>query len=211
MRFIENEIYHVYNRGNNHQPIFFNDDNYLHFINKIRKEWKPLCEILAWCLMPNHFHFMISATESSCKEIPAYGSKLIQSLARKIGLTLSSYSHYINHQNSTSGSLFQQKTKAKCISLQEQKSGGFLNHSLLNTTAYITTCMHYIHQNPMKAGLVKKMEDWNYSSFRDYTGLRNGTLCNKKLMLQLTGYDDTTFYNDSYNILDDDMINGILE
>lgn len=211
MRFIENETYHVYNRGNNHQPVFFNDDNYLHFINKIRKEWKPLCEILAWCLMPNHFHFMICATEASCKEIPAYGGKPMQILTRKIGLSLSNYSQYINRQNGTSGSLFQQKTKAKCISLKEQSGKNFLTSSLINTSSYLTACMHYIHQNPIKAGLVKKMEDWKYSSFADYAGFRKGTLCNKELMLQLSGYDDKTFYRDSYNILDDNIINDILE
>ena len=50
---------------------------------------------------------------------------------------------------------------------------------------YDKICFHYIHQNPMKANLVKKMEDWDYSSFKDYCGLRNGTLSNKELAIQL--------------------------
>ncbi|NCU06126.1 MAG: hypothetical protein GXC73_19385 [Chitinophagaceae bacterium] len=115
MRFIEHEVYHLYNRGNNKQPIFFNQANYNYFLSRIRSDWKPHCEILAWCLMPNHFHFMLQATANSCVEIPSYGGKPMQVLARKIGLMLSSYAQYINRQNKTSGSLFQQKTKAKCI------------------------------------------------------------------------------------------------
>ena len=63
--------------------------------------------------------------------------------------------------------------------------------------------MHYIHQNAWRAGLVKRIEDWKYSSFLDYSGLRNGTLCNKKILLELTGYDLTTFYKDSYETIQD--------
>lgn len=108
----------IYNRGNNNQYIFFSDANYLHFLKKVRIAWHPVCEILAWCLMPNHFHFMLMATTASCVEIPSYGGKPMQVLARKIGLTLSSYAQYVNNQNNSSGSLFQQKTKAKCLSDQ---------------------------------------------------------------------------------------------
>ena len=69
--------------------------------------------------------------------------------------------------------------------------------------------MHYFHQNPWKAGLVSRIEDWPYSSFLDYSGLRSGTLCNKKLLMELTGYELANFYADSYNVLDDDIENKI--
>jgi len=49
----------------------------------------------------------------------------------------------------------------------------------------LLTCFHYIHQNPWKAGLVSKMENWKYSSFSDFAGFRDGTLCNKQLALEL--------------------------
>lgn len=159
--------------------------------------------------MPNHFHFMIQATEASCKEISSYGDKSMQILARKIGLLLSSYSQYVNHQNKTSGSLFQQKTKAKCISLLDTSIVMSTNQSPLNTSSCIFNCMHYIHQNPMKAGIVNKMEDWPYSSFMDYAGIRNGSLCNKDLFWKITGYDDKRFYKDSYEIIDDSLLEDI--
>lgn len=205
MRFLENEIYHVYNRGNNKQQIFFTDSDYGYFLNKLRTEWKPHCEILAWCLMPNHFHIMLLATKESCIEIPSYGGKPMQLLARKIGLSLSSYTQHINRLNKTSGSLFQQKTKAKCISIPEQQS----SNNLLDIQSYISVCMHYIHQNPVKAGIVKRMEDWPFSSFADYAGLRKGTLCNKDFLCRLTGYDPATFYQDNYNALDDKSITDL--
>lgn len=49
---------------------------------------------------------------------------------------------------------------------------------------YAVTAFHYIHQNPMQAKLVKKMETWEFSSFRDYTGFRNGDLCKKKWLIR---------------------------
>lgn len=146
MRFAENEIYHIYNRGNNYQTIFFSEEDYLNFLSRVKSDWVPVCDILAWCLMPNHFHFIIHANGSSIFEIPSYGGKPMQILARKIGLTLSSYSQHINRQNKTSGSLFQQKTKAKCISAPD-RSGQSVKGSLVSASPYIINCMHYIHQN----------------------------------------------------------------
>jgi putative transposase len=49
------QLYHVYNRGNNKQKIFFEKENALDFLRRIRKYLSPNCEILAYCLMPNHF------------------------------------------------------------------------------------------------------------------------------------------------------------
>ena len=58
-------IYHIYNQGNNSQKIFFNRENYLFFIKKIRKYLLPYCDILSWCLMPNHFYIMVFVKEES--------------------------------------------------------------------------------------------------------------------------------------------------
>ena len=207
MRFVENEIYHVYNRGNNSQPIFFIAANYNHFLNKIRNELNPICETLAYCLMPNHFHLLILATEDSCREIPAYGGKPMQLLARKIGLLLSSYSQQINKQRGTTGSLFQQKTKARCVSTPVTDQTTLRRGPTVSTPSYIINCMHYIHQNPLKAKLVTKMEEWEHSSFAAYAGLRTNDLCNKERIIEFTGYDLNSFYKDSYNIIEDSDYN----
>jgi putative transposase len=168
MHFEEGNIYHVYNMGNNSAKIFFSNDNYLFFLQKIRKEIKPICEILAYCLMPNHFHLMIMATSKSCEK----NKQGFQFLSRKLRTILSSYSQAINKQNNTSGSLFRQKTKAK--NLYE-----FFTYPTIKED-YTRTCFFYIQNNPVKANLVKSATEWEYSSFLDFCDLRNGTLCNKK-------------------------------
>ena len=55
---------------------------------------------------------------------------------------------------------------------------------------------YYIHQNPWKAGLVKRIEDWEYSSFKDYTGFREGNLCNKEVAITLLDIDETMIYDE---------------
>lgn len=210
MRFIENEVFHLYNRGNNKQTIFFNPSNYNYFLSRLKNEWEPYCKILAYCLMPNHFHLMLQATENSCKEIPSYGGKPMQILARKIGLTLSTYAQYINRQNKTTGSLFQQKTKAKCISAAENGQPTLGRGPTASTTSYIINCMHYIHQNPWKAKLVNKMEDWPYSSFNSYASNTDNQLCNRELLVKLTDYDLSTFKTDSYKSIDEELLFDLL-
>lgn len=187
MRFAPDTVYHIYNRGNNKQRIFFSEENYTFFLEKIRKNILPQCEILSWCLMPNHFHLMIYATDKSCIENYGSESLKIQALAYWIGIVQSSYAQAINKQNGTSGSLFQSKTKAKP----------------LTDSSDIIRCFYYVHQNPFKAHMVKKLEDWGFSSFSDYVGLRSGSFCNQKLLFDLTGYEKDDFLKDCYRDIGD--------
>ena len=119
MQFEASNLYHIYNRGNNKQPIFFNRDNYLYFLIKVKKYLAPNCDILAWCLMPNHFHFLIHAnteTEKIIKETPLK----INALTEGIRLLLSSYTQGINKQNNRSGNLFQQKQNSNVSQMEIQ-------------------------------------------------------------------------------------------
>lgn len=192
MEFHSNHLYHIYNRGNNKQPIFFTDANYLFFLQKIRTFILPHCEILSFCLMPNHFHLLVY-TDERAGETKRIGATERNLLSEGIRNMLQTYTKAINIQNQTTGSLFQQNTKAKCL------DEGSANYGL--------TCFHYIHQNPMSAKLALKMEDWNYSSFKDYAGLRNGTLCNRDLAFSLLGLERDSIYTDSYKIINEDAIN----
>jgi putative transposase len=185
MHFNEAEFYHLYNRGNNKQPIFFTPENYLFFIKKIRVHLQPVCSIISYCLMPNHFHLIIQINERSVATRNSFGGKPIQELSFRIGILLSSYSQAINKQQKTSGSLFQQKTKAKLLSEQVMAS----------RENYIEGCFFYVHNNPLEAGLVTDLKDWPYSSFLDYTGARKGTLCNKEVLFSLTGLSESDIRN----------------
>lgn len=144
------EYLHIYNQGNNRQRIFFDDGNYEFFLKKVKKFIVPTVDILAYCLMPNHFHFLVHTTKLSGQLIRV-GPINIPTVANGFRCLQSSYAQAINKRYNRSGSLFRQKTKFK----------------LLGEEAYIVNCFHYIHQNPVKAGLVVDMNDWPYSSCND--------------------------------------------
>ena len=59
-----NAYYHIYNRGINSGQIFNTEENYLFFLSKFDKYLSSVCDVLAYCLMPNHFHFLIKVKSS---------------------------------------------------------------------------------------------------------------------------------------------------
>jgi putative transposase len=89
MHLVEGEIYHVYNRGNNKQTIFFRPQNYPYFLKGMERYVSPYCDLLAWCLMPNHFHLLIHANEKSIMMIKD-GSFQRQQFSQAIKQLLSS-------------------------------------------------------------------------------------------------------------------------
>ncbi len=178
MIFEPGHIYHIYNRGNNRQQIFFRPDNYLTFLNKIKKELLPYCEILTYCLMPNHFHIMVLVKEASVtNENPTN-----QNLNNGIGILLRSYTRLMQQQEHFTGSLFQQKTKAKDL---EDVKGTTIN--------YIEQCAHYIHRNPLQSNLVRNLKEWRFSSYPDYLGIRNDKLCSKEILYNAANLDKENF------------------
>jgi putative transposase len=169
MKFEQAGIYHIYNRGNFRQRIFYNQGNYNYFLNKCQHFLKPVCQVFAWCLMPNHFHFLIAVDEKSLTPIKS-GGITMPAITNAFRLLQSSYAKGVNIQQKRTGNLFQQKTKSKLVSGKDD---------------YTRTAFLYIHQNPVKAQLAKSMGEWEYSSWQEYFGKNNSGLCNTNQFLQL--------------------------
>ena len=162
--FESGQYYHIYNRGNKKESIFLGRDNYLFFLRRLQQGiQKRDITVLAYCLMPNHFHLILK--ESSGHSI----SELMLSLQ-------TSYSKAINKRTHRVGHLFQGTFKDKCI----------------GKTEYLVHLSRYIHLNPTLAGLVDLPEDWEFSSYRDYIRLRQGTLVEKETIL--SEFDDAESY-----------------
>ncbi|MFN8276227.1 MAG: hypothetical protein U0T84_01980 [Chitinophagales bacterium] len=137
MRFLENEIYHVFNRSVNREVIFNNDENYQFFLGRLDKYVSGHADLLAYCLMPTHFHLVIKV-KGDTKE-----------LSRGFTNFFISYAKAFNHINNRHGSLFQNRFKGKIID-----SGN-----------YLTNLICYIHQNPVAGELVENCSEWKYSSY----------------------------------------------
>ena len=202
MQFEKGYLYHIYNQGNNQRRIFFSKPNYHYFIKKLKLYVKPYGDILAWCLMPNHFHLMVYVKTLSLniddtrviknhKTVTEVKGQKTRSFNDSIGILLRSYTRAINKQENTSGSLFRQETKAICINCHKGQTSNSYEVSYgrsMNVnyppTNYPQLCFNYIHENPVKANLVVHSTQWDYSSAQDYYGDRNGSLINKELALE---------------------------
>ena len=186
-------IYHLYNQGNNHGKIFFRKENYNYFLKKIEQHIWPFADLLAWCLMPNHFHLIIAVPAENNERVTQ--SHLLANpitTNSSIAIMLRSYTRAINIQEHRSGSLFRERTKAIWLGSIESEMLKYQNRiKQIPVTMtdleeeYLHTCFRYIHNNPVKAGLVQKITDWEFSSARDFAFFRNGTLINRKLCDQL--------------------------
>jgi len=173
---VTDQIYHIFNRGVNKGNIFLSDVDYerflsaaLHYKSKTTKfsyekilssndpvslavslaaEDKPRIQVIAYCLMPNHFHFLIKQLEEAG----------ITSFIRKLS---NSYAHFINVKYKRVGPLFQGRFKNVLIESDDQ---------LIHTS-------RYIHLNPLVSDLVTQLKDYKWSSYLDYISRNKTKLC----------------------------------
>ncbi len=138
-------IYHVILRGTDRQQIFADDEDYVNML-EIIKEYKDLTgvEVYAYCLMGNHIHLMI-------KEKTTEISQFIKRIGTK-------FVYWYNVKYQRTGHLFQDRFRSEAIESNEQ----------------FISVIRYIHQNPKKAGIVRKMSDYPYSSYREYLAAIKG-------------------------------------
>jgi REP element-mobilizing transposase RayT len=156
MEIYPNTYYHIYNSSNNTEAVFRSRDNYGFFLTKYRHHCAPYLNTLAYCLMPTHFHLLV------------YVHSTDTDAARKqFGIVLSSYTQAFNKRYKRHGSLFQAGTKAKVV----------------RDSTYLATLAAYIHNNPVRSRLVARPEEWEFSSYQEYCGLRKGTLPDTALIL----------------------------
>jgi len=193
-------LYHIFNQGNNQRQIFFKRDNYLFLLKKIETYILPYADILAWCLMPNHFHLMVLVREEEISisegftqsEVLTNKSIKTRTFNDSIGIMLRSYTRAINKQEGLSGSLFRKEIKAECIDYPNGVIPSFIK-SKINIQnpekQYPQVCFNYIHQNPVKAKLVTNEVDYEFSSAKDYANIRNGKLIDKEVAFEYINYD----------------------
>lgn len=191
---VNEEIYHIFNRSITNLITFPSDREYRRFINTFKyyllMDKKPrfsyflrlpesrknkitslqssqsFVEILAYCLMPNHFHFLLK-------------QNIDLGISTYLSLISNSYTRYFNTKNRRVGPVFQGRFKAVRIESEEQ---------LIHVS-------RYIHLNPYSAGIIKKpqeLENYPYSSFSEY--LNPGGSYKNNLIVKL--FDSTDKYRE---------------
>lgn len=171
----KNEIYHIYTRSISGFKVFADHTDYNRFVGAIKYyslktppcrlstfhgllqvgkapdmcNLKQLVKIIAYCVMPTHIHLVIQETWDG-------------GISSFMNLILKSYGKYFNNKYKRKGPLWE---------------GPFKN-VLVNTPEQLTHLTRYVHLNPVTAFIVNKPEEWPYSSYREYIGIKTGnTIC----------------------------------
>ncbi|MCB8976102.1 MAG: transposase [Ardenticatenaceae bacterium] len=143
--------YHIYNRGAHRLSIFREPDNYLFVLGKMKHFAQKLAiTIIAYCLLPNHYHFLLRQD----------GDHPASLLPQRV---FNSYVKAYNKRYQHSGTLFEGNFKPKPV----------------HNDNYLLHLCRYIHANPVKHGLVQRLEDWPYSNYQEWIGVRPGTLVDR--------------------------------
>ena len=179
--FLRNNYYHVYNRRPDGELLFFNPGNYIHCLRLVKRYYKKCnVSIIAYCLMPNHYHFLLRQETD-------------QSLSKFINTAFNAYVQAVNRQQQRKGTLFEGRFKSVHV----------------DRDAYLMHVCRYIHLNPVEAKLVDHPSKWAYSNYLEWINQRKGTLIDEQFIrdyfLTPDAYkqfvDDYRGYNHSQKLL----------
>ena len=163
--FYPGHLYHIFNRGNYSQKIFFTIENYRYFIRQFYKYLEYFIDTYTFCLLFNHFHFLVRVKDlSEMFEMPSFRKMASQTLIKSTDINrivtnqfrklFISYSMAVNRQEKRTGSLFQKNYKRKHIDDED----------------HFKTIVYYIHQNPVHHGVCDRLENYHWSSYRELIG-----------------------------------------
>ncbi len=193
---VTDQYYHVFNRGINRQPIFLGFKEYrrafdlldfysfatvklrfskfllltkgerIAIFDKLRKENNKLVDIIAFCLMPNHFHFLLQQKQDN-------------GISKYMAIFQNSYTRYFNTKYNKIGPILQGQCKAVRVEDDEQ-------------FVHLT---RYVHLNPYTSYVVKDkgdLETYPWSSFPEYIGKVSTDVCKKDIIVER--FKDTVSY-----------------
>ena len=161
-------IYHVMLRGVNRQNIFYDVGDYESFLlslhrlahpeDELHRPLPPHCIVYAYCLMPNHVHLLLQEKEEA-----------LASVMKSLGVA---YAWHYNKKYQHLGPVFQDRFRSEPI----------------NDNAYFFTLLRYIHQNPLKSGLVENVSDYYWSSWHEFEG--ESIICSVKPIINRMAFEE---------------------
>lgn len=159
VQFAKGEYYHIFNRGVGRGAIYRDDVDYMEFLRRLKQNaGRYDIRIIAYCLIPNHFHLLVRQDET------ASAGTMVQYISN-------GYAQWFNRRHQRNGTLFQGRFEA--IHVDED---GYLRH-----------LCRYIHGNPVRHGIAMQPALWDYSNYRDWVGLRPGTLVDHQFVINFFG------------------------
>ena len=166
-------FYHIYNRGNNRENIFFQERNFAYFLELWWKHVSPIAETWAYCLLRNHFHAVVWIKEQSNLS----GLQNLTGLSPKLKEPSQYFSNFFN-------------AYARGVNIATQRTGTLFERSFkripVDNEAYLLRLIVYVHQNPQKHKFEDDFRNWNYSSYHELTA-NIPTRLQRDRLLQLFG------------------------
>ncbi len=150
--FSQGQYYHLYNHSVSEQLLFQDSEDYLKCLSLFKRYYNTKdYSILAYCLMPNHYHILIY--QKTDYPIYTYFENI-----------WSKYSRYYNNRYKRKGTLF----------------AGKLQHIGIRKLQHLLHLCAYIHLNPVKANLVESPEQWQWSNYPEWIRIRNGSMIDRE-------------------------------
>ncbi len=161
------KMYHIYNHAIGQENLFRTDENYRYFLKKYQKYINPVANTFAYCLMPNHFHFLIQI--KSEKELINHfkdTSRKTNFISKQFANLFNSYAKAFNKQQERNGKVFE--TDFKRIEVTDKK--------------YRNNLVHYIHYNPVHHGFTDDLRNWKYSSYEAFFSEKTTNLSKQQVI-----------------------------
>ncbi len=158
------KFYHVFNRGNNHENLFYNSGNYEYFLRRYDHYLSDFLDTYAFCLMPNHFHLLVRVKDIVDSEKSSAGhmekgftfskgetfKERENPISKQFRLFFTSYAMSLNKQLKRNGSLFQKPFKRLFV----------------GSSDYFANLVFYIHANPQTHGICDDFRQYPWSSYQ---------------------------------------------
>lgn len=188
---VPGSLFHIYNRANGNEKLFSTPENYTYFLRQYQQHISPLVNTYCYCLLPNHFHFLIRCKEENivekhlldnCKNVQALTwfrtlsglekeHSLANHISRQFSNWLNGYTQAYNKQQKRKGSLFMRPYKR--VLIREEK--------------HLINVIRYIHFNPVEAGLCIQPEKWENSSYHLIISGKENSFINRSAVIECFG------------------------
>ena len=164
-------FYHIYNRGNNRENLFIEERNYHYFMRLHAKCVGPVADTYAFCLLKNHFHFLVRVKDVTDIEGAVSEERAIQLIGRGFQHWFATYAKAMNKAYDRIGKLFQEH----------------FGRVEVDSDAYFTNLVFYIHFNPQRHALVDDFRNWPWSSYHALTTHRDTDLRRDEVLAWFDG------------------------
>ncbi len=192
------KFYHIYNRGINSQNIFFEKSNYLYFLQQYGNYIEKIAETFAWCLMPNHFHFLIKIKDEEeigfiPRKKPLLGSKTTKRVIKNTTNIQKEEAENLDNKKYKPSNQFSHlfNSYAQSINKKYNRHGSLFEapfrRILIDDEKYYKNLVIYIHKNPVNHGFVNKIKNYKYSSYNSFLSNKPTKL---KRNIVLSWFDD---------------------